>query len=442
MKVKKGRPNWKSRTIWTKDNLVIMRQMNRASVDFIYLDPPFNSKHNYAAPIGSAAEGAEFTDIFHLDDIRIHWIDEIKYKNPRVFRVVQAATTDSCKAYLAYMAPRLMEMQRILNDQGSICLHCDPAMGHYLKALMDAIFGKKNFRNEIVWCYSKWTNSANSFQKNHDLIFWYSKSEDFSFRRLYRMTARKQQQLDKGWGTNTANGMKQFLVYDRAKAADRIEEYKERGYTVVYCDDKDEGVLFSDWWHDIAPLNSQAKERTGYPTQKPLKLINRLLEALTKNGHVVFDPFCGCATTLVAADRLGLNWMGIDMSPKAAELVVERIKKDQRPLLEKIIHRTDNLRRTDLGKIPKYNCQENKDILYGRQDGLCNGCFHRFPKRNLTFDHIVPRSDGGDDHIDNLQLLCAACNSKKGVRGMEYLAEALKMDENWQERSGSDNPDE
>ncbi|MCY4305540.1 MAG: DNA methyltransferase [Aestuariivita sp.] len=133
--------NWANKTIWTGDNLPIMRGMNPASVDLIYLDPPFNSNTNYAAPIGSKAAGAEFKDTWSLSDVDAEWINLIESKHPALHRVLLAAMTNSGKSYLAYMAARLLEMRRILKSTGSIYLHCDPTMSHYLKLLMDAIFG-------------------------------------------------------------------------------------------------------------------------------------------------------------------------------------------------------------------------------------------------------------------------------------------------------------
>ena len=144
--------NIKPKTIFTGDNLPIMRGMNSASVDLIYLDPPFNSNANYAAPIGSEAAGAEFKDTWTLHDVDVAWLDLIETKHPALNRVIHAAMTNSDKSYLIYMAVRLLEMKRILKDTGSIYLHCDPTMSHYLKLVMDAVFGKVNFRNEIILC--------------------------------------------------------------------------------------------------------------------------------------------------------------------------------------------------------------------------------------------------------------------------------------------------
>ncbi|MCY4108308.1 MAG: DNA methyltransferase [Chloroflexi bacterium] len=148
--------------------------MNSETVDLIYLDPPFNSNANYAAPIGSQAAGAAFKDTWTLSDVDAEWVNLIEAKHPALHRVLLAAMTDSDKSYLVYMAARLLEMPRILKPTGSIYLHCDPTMSHYLKLLMDAVFGRKQFRNEIVWAYRKWSVAAQQFVRNHDVILFYA----------------------------------------------------------------------------------------------------------------------------------------------------------------------------------------------------------------------------------------------------------------------------
>ena len=165
------KPNWVNRTMWTGDNLDIMRGMNSASVDLIYLDPPFNSKANYAAPIGSKAAGAAFKDTWTLSDVDVEWINLIESKHPALYQVLLAAMTGSDKSYLVYMAARLLEMRRVLKPTGSLYLHCDWNMGHYLKIVLDAIFGYRNFRNEIVWYYRGAGTPKKDFARRHDTIF-------------------------------------------------------------------------------------------------------------------------------------------------------------------------------------------------------------------------------------------------------------------------------
>ena len=180
------------------------------------------------------------------------------------------------------------------------------------------------------------------------------------------------------------------------------------------------GVVAGDLVLDTPPV--KGKEDTGYPTQKPIALLERIIKASSNRGDVVFDPFCGCATTLVAADRLQRSWVGIDISPKAAELVVTRIK-DEQGLFQEIIARDDYPSRTDMKDIPP--ARTHKHSLYGLQEGICGGCEIHFPFRNLTIDHKIPRSKGGTDHFENLWLLCGACNSMKGTGTVAELKAKL-----------------
>lgn len=175
---------------------------------------------------------------------------------------------------------------------------------------------------------------------------------------------------------------------------------------------------------DVSPLSAQARERTGYPTQKPLALLDRIIRASTEPGDVVLDPFCGCATACVSAESLNRQWLGIDLSPLAAKLVESRLRGEFRMFAE-IRHRTDPPARTDLGKLPNY--RTHRHTLYGRQEGRCNGCRVLFPFRNLTVDHVIPRAAGGTDHLDNLQLLCGACNSAKGTGTHAELIATLRQ---------------
>ena len=177
-------------------------------------------------------------------------------------------------------------------------------------------------------------------------------------------------------------------------------------------------------WTDIPHLRAKSKEHTGYPTQKPIALLERIIRASSDEGDVVLDPFCGCATTLVAADRLKRRWVGVDISELAATLVEKRIREDQ-GMFPNIIIREIVPQRTDLGELPKYNSLKIKNALYGEQGGDCDGCGIHFHRQHLTIDHIIAQSKGGTDHIENLQLLCGHCNSVKGDRGQEYLLAKL-----------------
>ena len=387
-----------NRTIWTGDNLDVMRGMESETIDLIYLDPPFNSKHDYSAPIGSEAAGAAFKDTWTLQDIDETWIGLIAETYPALYSVIQTAgqvNGDSDKSYLVYMAVRVMEMRRLLKPAGSIYLHCDPTMSHSLKLMMDAIFGHDNFRNEIIWHYQTGGASKRWFSKKHDTILLYSKSKSYAFYPTNVLVPRTEEVLRR--------------IKSGVKGATRATNEKK---------------LPMDVWSDIQALNPMEKERMGYPTQKPLALLNRIIKASSNEGDMVLDPFCGCATTCIAAERLQRQWIGIDISPKALELVKKRLQTQVHvgnyALLGDVIHRID---------IPKPIEQKSKNIrhvLYHKQDGKCAACKDPRPIQKLETDHIMPKSLGGPDIDTNLQLLCGWCNRTKGNRTMDYLFERLK----------------
>ena len=399
-------PNWAHQTIWTADCLDILRGMNSASVDLVYLDPPFNSNANYAAPIGGKAAGAAFKDTWTLSDVDVEWINLIEAKHPALYRVLLVAMTGSDKSYLAYMAARLLELHRVLKPTGSMYLHCDPTMSHYLKLVMDAVFGRGNVRNEIIWHYRRWTGKARRFQRLHDVVFFYTASADYTFNQLYTSyTDGSRERKEQGVLHRFKRGSTPHLV--SVKEVDR------------------KGVAENDVWH-IPFVAPSAKERVGYPTQKPLALLDRIIAASTNAGDIVLDPFCGCATACIAAEQLHRQWAGIDISPKAAELVRRRMR-DELGMFYEGAHRTDIPTRTDLGKLRRYNSQENRKRLYGEQSGNCAGCNDHFEARHLEVDHIIASQRGGTHALDNLQLLCGNCNRIKGNRGMDYLRTKLQL---------------
>ena len=396
--------NWHNKTIWTGDNLPVLHGMNSESVDLIYLDPPFNSHANYAAPIDSEAAGAEFKDTWTLDEINLAWHGLIKHEHPGLYAMLEAVRRihgESMMAYLIYMIPRLMELKRLLKPSGSLYLHCDPRASHYLKMILDAIFGKHHFGNEIVWCYATGGASPRVFAKKHDIILFYAKE-------LSRHTFHTPR-----------------VPYTSVIPKKYAHKYHK------------EGKIMLDWWSDVQALSSMNRERTGYPTQKPLALLRRIILASSNEGEMVLDPFCGCATACVAAQQEKRQWTGIDISPKAAELMLTRCREELGVESADIIHRKDIPQRSDLGNVLPYNAIENKDYLYGEQGERCNACGEHFSKRRLTVDHIVPKAKGGTDHISNLQLLCGKCNSTEGDRSHAWqLARLLDKGHARRQRSG------
>ena len=406
-----------SNTLYTNDNLFILNGLNSNLVDLIYLDPPFNSKRLYSAPIGSKAAGVSFKDMWTWEDVNEAYLETLAGKYPALTTFIASTGVMHSKAmmaYLTYMAQRIIEMHRVLKDTGSLYLHCDPTASHYLKVVLDEVFGRNNFRNEIAWCYHKWTNKSNAFQHNHDIIYFYTKSNRYIFNKLNDDNAIAAHYA-KGYHTNTiTGGVSQLIVYDAEKAKAQIKSGKYD--KIVYREGVKE-VVMPDWW-EISILNSQSKERTGYPTQKPLALLHRIIKASSNVGDIVFDPFCGCATTCVAAQQLGRKWIGIDIEKQAASILIERLSDDA-GMFKDFTSTAKIPQRTDVHRIEPI--KPVKERLYKEQNGLCNGCKTQFEIRNLEIDHIIPKSKGGGDYYENYQLLCGACNRMKGDRPMEYL---------------------
>jgi len=402
-----------SNTLYTNDNLYVLSGMNSESVDLIYLDPPFNSKRMYSAPVGSKSAGASFKDMWTWKDVDEYHLDTLADQFPALAKyiaTVGAIHSKPMMAYLTYMAQRIVEMHRVLKETGSLYLHCDTTAGHYLKGLLDAVFGKNNFRNEIAWCYDTAGRGKKAFAKKHDAIFYYSKSAKYLFNSENVSIPMKAGSSSFGGRLETdENGRKYRLVYGTKNS---------RGETKYYRYYLDEGKIANDWWADINALQSKEKERTGYPTQKPLALLHRIIKASSNEGDIVLDPFCGCATTCVAAQQLGRRWIGIDIEKNVVQILINRLSDDAG--LFKDFVATDQIpKRSDLKVV--LPSESVKQRLYKQQEGKCNACRDDFKIWNLEIDHIVPKSKGGGDYYENYQLLCGSCNRIKGDRPMEYL---------------------
>ena len=405
--------------LFVGDNLDVMRGLNSGSVDLIYLDPPFNSKRIYSAPIG-VGKGtkkkevlASFHDIWNWNDDVDERLLAYADKHADLFSYIQVVGNihgAAMKAYLTFMAQRIVEMHRVLKESGSLYLHCDPTASHYLKLILDSVFGKHNCRNEIIWCYPPGGKGPKfGFHRKHDVIHYYGKDNVGVFHRPYTEV--------------TESAAAKFTSQDS-----QGRRYKSYPGGRSYLDEA-KGRPLPDWWTDIHSLGQTiSKERTGYPTQKPLALLNRIIQASSNQGDVVLDPFCGCATTCVAAQNLHRNWIGIDVSDVAVALVSDRLNytDDAKNLFTDFDAVNTLPTRTDLKKFDWSKAKVRKHF-YGEQAGNCNGCRTHFDHpRHFHIDHIYPDSKGGQWQLDNLQLLCGNCNSIKGDRPMEYLNAALK----------------
>ena len=442
------------------DNLTILRQMDGESVDLIYLDPPFNSKRNYAAPVDSAAGevGAFFSDMFARDDRWQLMQDEILNVSPPVFSVIHAAgkaRDKSARSYLTFMATRLMEMHRVLKETGSIYLHCDPTMSHYLKMLMDAIFGVNNFQNEVIWRYDgPQSPSPKKFATKHDVILRYAKSaknllvaadDMYELLEVFGDELNKYKKDDGGYFYDLPSGDYTPQSIARLEKEGRVRYTKNGKPRIKYYLAHEGGKYLrrkkiSSVWDDIASLGQTAgsKENTGYPTQKPATLLRRIIEASSKKGDIVLDPFCGCGTACVVAQELGRKWIGIDAACAAGTVLLERgeMSANRDSINWRMIDGNKGLpKRTDGGanaldpkpmvetpvKRDNTKMKAAKPILYGKQKKMCRGCGIRKVVEEMEVDHKLALKHGGNNDITNLQLLCRDCNGKKGTGTTEAL---------------------
>ncbi|MDR2126552.1 MAG: restriction endonuclease [Prevotellaceae bacterium] len=321
------------------DNLDVMRQyIADESIDLCYIDPPFNSKRDYNQIYNNAgnkdtAQVQAFVDTWEWNDEAIEGFKRFdlvdgENKYPEKTKLLinsleKILGHGSMLAYLISITQRIIEIYRVLKHTGSFYLHCDPTASHYLKLVLDSVFCPKggDFKNEISWCYHKWTNKSNGFQHNHDIILFYTKSKEFTFNKLKNEKA-VATHYSKGYHTNTIKGnISQLIVYDKEKAQKQIDSGKYD--KIVYREGSTE-VAMPDWW-EISIINSQAKERLGYPTQKPEALLERIIAASSNEGDMVLDAYCGCGTTIAVAQRLKRKWIGIDITFQSISLIVKRL---------------------------------------------------------------------------------------------------------------------
>ena len=303
-------PNFKNRTFYHCDNLPVLRGMNSKSVHLIATDPPFNKSKDFHATPDSLARGAKFQDRWSWRrDIHDEWLIEIQRDYPEVWSVITTAKQvwgDGMGAFLCWLGVRLLEMHRVLRDDGSIYLHIDHTAHAYVKTLMDAIFGKDNFRNEIVWAYTgPGSPRMKQFSRKHDTLLFYSNGQKWTFNADAVRIPHKQ-----------LNTNRKGRVIADAMTPEVRDAYLKRG------------KVPETWWTGFTPVGRLVRERTGYPTQKPLALYERIIKASSDEGDIVLDPFAGCATTPVAAERLGRQWVGIDIWEGAYDLVLERLQDE------------------------------------------------------------------------------------------------------------------
>ena len=361
--------HWKNQ-LHFGDNLDILRNnVPNASVDLIYLDPPFNSNANYNVLFQeksgqqSAAQITAFEDTWKWDNLSLDVYQQVITNGPqKLSNLLQAMHSflggTDMMAYLTMMAQRMVELHRVLKDTGSIYLHCDPTASHYLKLLMDSVFGATNFRNEITWkrygAHNDAGQGSTRFGRVHDILLFYGKTEtviwqqqfvpldeDYvktTYRYIDPETGRRFRTTpltapggaEKGNPVYDWNGHTRAWRYNKDRMQKLHEEgkihYSRTGYPSqkTYLDES-RGVPIQDMWYDINSLSGSHKERLGYPTQKPEALLERIISASSNEGDVVLDPFCGCGTAIAAAERLNRRWIGIDITHIAITLIRHRL---------------------------------------------------------------------------------------------------------------------
>lgn len=331
------------------DNLdVLRRYIDDESVDLVYLDPPFNSNADYNVLFKehsgdrAAAQIRAFEDTWRWDAAAAHAYEETVELGGKVSRALQAFRSylgeSDMLAYLAMMAPRLVELHRALRTTGSLYLHCDPTASHYLKMLLDATFGAGGFRNEIVWRRTPFSGSSKSrsrqFPRSHDVLLYYAKGSTpyfvlpvLDYDADYFKRFRNPDDDPRGPYQSVLLKTYSDATFERLEKEDLLIAPQREGahwrYKQFLTDLK--GRPVDDIWTDINMLNPAAKERLGYPTQKPEALLDRIIQASTASGELVLDPFCGCGTAIAAAERLGRRWIGIDVTHVAINLIKSRL---------------------------------------------------------------------------------------------------------------------
>lgn len=306
-----------------EDCLSAMKRLSDNSVDMVYMDPPFFTQKTYTLSNASGIR-YEFSDVWN-----------------------------SREEYLKFIKERLIECKRVMNAKASIFLHCDTAASHHLRVLLDDVFGESNFRSEIIWTYKRWSNSKKGLLPGHQTIFFYSKTKDYIFNTFY------------GDYSPTTNLDQILQARERDARGKAKYKYDSNGSIVLGKEKK--GVPLSDVW-EIPFLNPKAKERTGYPTQKPIELLEKIIKISTSEGATVLDPFCGSGTTLVAAHLLNRRYIGIDINPDAITLSEKRLEmpfKTESTLLKVGSGAYQTKSQRELSILQQFDCdivQRNKGI--------------------------------------------------------------------------------
>ncbi len=445
--------NVKNRTLFIGDNIDFLRGINSETVDLIATDPPFNKGVKAFEGITKAGESITYKDVWTWSDVQDDWANKIRDQHPALNGVIQAANAaagEDMGAFLCWLAVRVLECHRILKSTGTIYLHLDHTAGHWGKAMLDAIFGRVNFLGEIVWNKQNGVKTKTAWGNENDSIFCYAKRAGGHTFNV------KVPELRKPFAKTSRS-----MHFNQVDADGR--RYRERivnGKSYFYYED--EGRFIGNLWNDIPSMKANTpllKESTPWPTQKPLSLYDRIIKASSNRKDTVLDPFAGCATTCVAAERNQRHWIGIDVNDEAADVIRSRLNTEADiPNDEDIIISTTPPERTDDGEeaapelrvasrqrnAPRVPVREIRKRLIGNQTVMhCDGCGWQ-PHREdyLQVDHVMPKARGGKDVMENYTLLCGPCNQRKSSK--LTLAELRKandedgyiQDEEWAKMVG------
>ena len=494
-----------NRHIFIADNLDLLKSLDNETIDLVCCDPPFAKNQTFKGDIkpplteaeidaekallkewglssreevenaglmwayDDEASEAKFSDIWRYDKI-VHedWIMQLEDDWQPVSQAIKTSLQcngENMAAYLTYMAVRLIEIERVLKPTGSFFLHCDQTASHYLKIILDAIFGAKQFRNEIAWCYPPGgAGPKQAFHRKHDVILFYSAGDNF-FSRPYKPLTKKQESK---FSKRTEDGR-------------RYKEFKSGSETYKTFLDEHKGSPVPSWWSDIPSLGqTMSSETTGYPTQKPVALAERIIKTATNEGDVVLDPFAGCAYVPVAAEKNKRQWIACDISIRALTVLKRQFQKfdysvDGETAEDKIgIRIAETFTRspfqmpertdedpTEIPEIPSLPAKpfkvpasdipepEMKRLLLELSDyqAWCCGFANRMPKgeikkttANFHLDHIDPKSQRGSNQIMFRAPLCPEHNQKKKDRriSLEELRDEIEASDGFYVESRAD----
>ena len=456
--------NIDSRTLFISDNLPVLRGIDSETIDLIATDPPFNKGVKAFTGITAAGEGVSYKDVWTWGDVQREWANSIREDHPKLYNVIQAANSaagDDMGAFLCWLGVRVLEMHRILKPTGSLYLQCDHTAAAWLKTMLDAVFGRENYRSEITWRRTNAKGLAfRGYPNNSDSLLYYTKADEFMWERPFRPhdpayvekfyryvepeTGRRYQLAHLvNPNRDRPNLTYEFLGVTRVWrwTKERMQAAYDAGLVIQsrpgtvprlkrYLDEM-KGNPVDTIWEDIKPIQAQSAERTGYPTQKPLALYERIIKASSDEGDMVVDPFAGCATTCVAAERLGRRWVGIDLNEPARDIIFRRLQREVEMSMDwgtVVQTPTEPPTRTDGGEAvapelvvvsrkrnaPRISVRELRDKLLIRDGQRCQGCGWEPPYPDyLEVDHKKPRSLGGSDEMNNRTLLCNPCNRLK-----------------------------